>query len=138
MCGHRRVPRHLPHGGPGVWSHIISDIRSSLWLCLEQLRKGADAAAGQSHQCAVRDPRVHHRERLHDHEQGEHVQGDLHSSGRGLLFLPVSHYFRPSYKNLDRLKTLFPRVPILALTATPYMQWIKSAQLTRTSFTLLP
>jgi len=53
------------------------------------------------------------------------------------------HDFRPSYKNLGKLKTLFPRVPILALTATatPHVQQdvcdilrMKSAKLTRTSF----
>ena len=53
------------------------------------------------------------------------------------------HDFRPSYKHLGNLKTLFPRVPILALTATatPHVQQdvcdilrMKSAQLTRTSF----
>ena len=53
------------------------------------------------------------------------------------------HNFRQSYNNLDNLKTLFPRVPILALTATatPHVQQdvcdilrMKSAQLTRTSF----
>eukprot|EP00092_Neocalanus_flemingeri_P014346 GFUD01015474.1.p1 GENE.GFUD01015474.1~~GFUD01015474.1.p1 ORF type:complete len:1050 (+),score=352.66 GFUD01015474.1:77-3226(+) len=53
------------------------------------------------------------------------------------------HDFRPAYKNLCNLKTLFPGVPILALTATatPHVQQdvcnilrLKSAQLTRTSF----